>query len=92
MQKEHEIEKTLQSLDGLEKPQLSPLMAQRILRKATSQPAINETDSSVWSWAFGVAVLLLVNMGMVFWMQSQPEASGNEADPSVSYFDNSLSY
>ena len=91
MQKEHELEKTLQSLDRLEKPQLSPLMAQRILRKAISQPAINET-ASVWSWAFGVAVLLLVHMGMVFWMQSQPEASGNEADPSVSYFDNSLSY
>ena len=92
MEKEHEIEKTLQSLDGIERPQPSPLMAQRILHHASTQQTMLETTASVWSWAIGVAALLLINIGMLYWMQDDKRETGYEEGSSVVYFDNELSY
>ncbi len=94
MEKEYsEIEKTLASLDAVQRAQPSPLMAQRIFQKATAgKPvmALNTRNQAVLNWAIGLAALLVLNFGILYWVQSE-RVSGN-TPTSGSYFDQNLSY
>ncbi len=86
-----EIEKTLNSLNETEPVYPSPVMANRIYWKAMREkPEVHEPAGPAWAWVMGMAALFLINVGVLYWMQT--DNPKNEMVNTNIYFDSGLSY
>jgi hypothetical protein len=92
---EPEIEKTLQSLDGLKRVELSPLMADRIFRKAMETTPIEHQEkvsALPIGWVVGIAAVFIINFSFLFWM-NQVESQNNQPETLTElYFDSEINY
>lgn len=92
---EEKIEEALNSLEGIERIQLSPLVADRIFQKAmeatTIEEKIRQTATPV-SWVIGVAAVLVLNFGFLFWMNSTQGSTESTETLSGIYFDSEIGY
>lgn len=95
---EDKIQKTMNSLDGLEKPSLSPLMADRIWKMA-NEPASSRSLKSLSSkkamlWITSLAAVVIINISFLNWEKNQSLKSNYENQSSISsiYFDSEISY
>lgn len=70
-----EIEKTLSSLDGVQRRKASPDFYAGIQRKLANQ----ESPRIHWLQAVAVAVLIGLNVGAVVWMQSNDSVNQEAA-------------
>lgn len=83
------VEHTLKSLDHLDRPRLSPLMADRIYQKAIGADDSEKKQASLpLSWALGLSLLLVINLGLLYFSVASSGSSKSNAD----YFISTLSY
>lgn len=92
------IEETLKSLDGLERQNLSPLMADRIWKLAMQSPKM-ETEKTISSkkglvWFSGLAAVVVLNIAFLNWNGNNQSEDYSQAESSITsiYFDSEISY
>tara|TARA_R110002072_G_scaffold122381_7_gene256880 strand:- start:3179 stop:3478 length:300 start_codon:yes stop_codon:yes gene_type:complete len=95
---EENIQKTLNSLDSVEKPSLSPLMADRIWKIAISDSKIRLEET--WDlrkkmvWLTGIATVVILNIAFLSWnsLENKKTNSSNEMSLTSLYFDSEIDY
>lgn len=99
MEKNNEnINITIHSLDGLKRPELSPLMADRIWKLAIQNPNVQQTKTisskKVVLWCSGLAAIVILNIAFLNWNENYSNLKDSQMESSISslYFDSEISY
>lgn len=92
-----EIQKTLDSLDSIERATMSPLAADRIWQKAMANDTKDLAGTRGFSipiaWISGLAALVILNIAFLTWMnQEKTDDYDNTTTLSSLYFDTELDY
>ncbi len=91
------IQETINSLDGLQKPELSPLMADRIWRLALESKSKQKSETVMPSkglvWIAGLSAVVVLNLAFLHW-NTNNSLNNEQAESSLTsiYFDSEISY
>lgn len=91
------IQGAINSLDGIQRPELSPLMADRIWKQAQESQGKENTEglnlSKTWLWLSCLAAVVVLNIVFLNW-SAHSSLNYEQSDSSITniYFDSEISY